>query len=53
MYFMAAWYSKIDLDIILTCLNIQDNNGYNIYIQFSIQYQACDVKNVKHVLSWK
>ena len=38
--------SKIDLDIILSCLNIQDNNRYNIYVQFSIQYQYCGVKNL-------
>ena len=51
---MVARYSKINLDLVLSCLNIQDNNQYNIYIQFSIQYQVCGVKNVKNiVLSWK
>ena len=50
----AARYSKINLDIVLSYLNIQDNNRYNIYMQFSIQYQDCGVKNVKNiVLSWK
>ena len=34
----AARYSKINLDIVLAYLIIQDNNRYNIYIQFSIQY---------------
>ena len=42
----AARYAKINLDIVLSCLNIQDNNRYNIYIQFSIQYQDYGVKNV-------
>ena len=46
----AARYSKINLDIVLPCLNIQDNNRYNIYIQFSIQYQDCGVKNVKNLV---
>ena len=32
----AARYSKINLDIVLSCLNIQDNNQYNICTQFSI-----------------
>ena len=32
----ASRYRKINLDIVLCCLNIQDNNRYNIYIQFSI-----------------
>ena len=39
----AARYRKINLDIVLTCLNIQDNNRYNIYIQFS--------NNIKIVVS--
>ena len=47
----AAQHSKINLDIVLYCLNIQDNNRYTIYIQFSIQYQDCGVKNL--VLFWK
>ena len=34
----VARYSEINLDIVLSYLNIQDNNQYNIYIQFSIQY---------------
>ena len=38
----AARYSKINLDIVLYCHNIQDNNRYNIYIQFLIQYQDCE-----------
>ena len=42
--------SKINFDIVLSCLNIQANNRYNIYIQFSIQYQDCDVKNVKNLV---
>ena len=42
----AARYSKINLDIVLSRLNIQDNNRYNIYIRFSIQYQDCGVKNL-------
>ena len=46
----AAWYSKINLDIVLSCLNVQDNNRYNIYIQFSIQYQDCGDKNVKNLV---
>ena len=46
----AARYSKINLDIVLFCLNIQDNNRYNIYIQFSIQYQDCGVKNGKNLV---
>ena len=42
----AARYSKINPDIVLSCLNIQDNDRYNIYIQFLIQYQDCaDKKN--------
>ena len=32
----AAQYSKINLDIVLAFLNIQDNNRYNIYKQFLI-----------------
>ena len=52
--FSASRYSKINLDIVLSCLNIRDNNRYNIYIQFSIQYEDSGVKNVKNlVLSWK
>ena len=46
----AARYSKINLDIVLSCHNIQDNNRYNIYIQFSIQYQDCGNKNVKNLV---
>ena len=42
--------SKINLDLVLSCLNIQDNDRYNIYIQFSIQYQDCGVKNVKSLV---
>ena len=38
--------TKINLDIVLSCLNFQNNNRYNIYIQFSIQYQDCVVKNL-------
>ena len=50
----ATRYSKINLDIIVYCLNLQDNNRYNISIQFSIQYQVCGDKNVKNlVLSYK
>ena len=45
----TARYSKIKLYIVLSCLNIQDNNRYNIYIQLLIQYQDCDVKNVKNL----
>ena len=45
----AARYSKINLDIILPCLNIQDNTRCNINIQFSIQYQDCGAKNVKNL----
>ena len=37
------------LILILHCFIIQDNNRYNIYIQFSIQYQDCGVKNVKNL----
>ena len=46
----ATRYSKINLDIVLPCLNIQDNNRYNIYIQFSIQYQDCGDENVKNLV---
>ena len=46
----TARYSKINLDIVLSCRKIQDNNRYNIYIQFSIQYEDCDVKNVKNLV---
>ena len=42
--------SKINLDIVLPCLNIQDNNRYNIFIQFSIPYEDCGVKNVKNLV---
>ena len=28
LFFRAARYSKINLDIVLPCLNIQDNNRY-------------------------
>ena len=45
----AALYSKINFDIVLFCLNNQDNNRYDIYIQFSIQYQYCGVKNIKNL----
>ena len=45
----AARHSKIYLDIVLSCLNIQNDNRYNIYIQFSIQYQDFGVKNVKNL----
>ena len=41
LFFILSWtarYSKINLDIAVSCLNIQDNNRYNIYIHFSIQY---------------
>ena len=38
--------SNINLDIVLSCLNIQNNNRYNIYISFSIKYQDCGVKNL-------
>ena len=38
------------IDIVLSCLNIQDNIRYNINIQFSIQYQDCGVKNVKELV---
>ena len=47
-YYTAARYSKINLDIALSCHNFQDNNRYNIYIQFSIQYQ--DGVNVKNLV---
>ena len=46
----AARCSKINLDIVLSCLNIRDNNRCDIYIQFSIQYQDCGVKNVKNLV---
>ena len=46
----ASRYSKINLDIVLSYLNIQDNNRYNIYIQFAIQYQDCGDKNVKNLV---
>ena len=51
IYPRAARYSKINIDIVLSYPNIQGNNQYNIYIQFSIQYQDCGVKNF--VLSCK
>ena len=35
----AARYSKINLDIVVSCLNIQDNNWYNIYI-YSFRYNT-------------
>ena len=47
---LAARYSKINIDIVFFCLNIDDNNRYNIYIQFSIQYQDCRLKNVKNLV---
>ena len=59
MSFVRSWQAttekpKIDLNIVLPYLNIQDNNRYIIYIQFSIQYQDCGTNNVKNiVLSWK
>ena len=31
--FRAPRYSKINFDLALSCLKIQDNNRYNIYIQ--------------------
>ena len=40
---------KINLDLALACLNMQDNNRYNICIQFSIQYQDCGVQNIKNL----
>ena len=49
--FMLSYYQIVGLQdiarliLILYCLNIRDNNRYNIYIQFSIQYQDCGVKN--------
>ena len=46
----AARYSKINLDSVLSCLNIEDNNRYNFYIKFSIQYQDYGVKNVKIIV---
>ena len=46
----AARQSKINLDNVLSFLNIQDNNRCNIYTQFSIQYQDCGVKNVKNLV---
>ena len=47
-------YSKINLDIVLSCLNVQGNNRYNISIQFSVQYQDFGDKNVNNlVLSYK
>ena len=50
IWFRAARYSKINLDIVLSCPNTQGHNPYNIYIQFSIQYQDCGVKNVKNLV---
>ena len=50
LYFFNRPYSKINLDIVLYCLNIQDNNRYNIQIQFSIHYQDCGIKNVKNLV---
>ena len=41
---------KINLDLVLSCLNIQNNNRYNIYIQFSVQYQDCGDKNVNNLV---
>ena len=46
----AARYGKINLDIVLSCLNIRDNSQYNIYILFSIQYQDYGVKNVRNLV---
>ena len=46
----VARYSKINLDLVLSCINIQDNSRYNIYIQLSIKYEDCDVKNVKNIV---
>ena len=46
----AVRYSKINIDIVFSCINIQDNNRYNIYMQFSIQYQDSGVKNVKNLV---
>ena len=48
--YMVAQCSKINFDIVLSCLNIQDNNRYNIYTQFSIKYQDFGVKNVKNLV---
>ena len=48
--FVFTRQGKINHNIVLSCLNIQENNRYNIYIQFSIQYQDCDVKNVKNLV---
>ena len=42
--------SKINLDIVLSCLNMQDNNRYNMSIQFSIQYQDCSDKNINNLV---
>ena len=39
-----------NLDIVLSCLNILDGNRYNIYIQFSIQYQDYSDKDVKNLI---
>ena len=47
---VTCTYSKINLDIVLSCFNIQTNNQYNISIQFSIQYQYCSDKNVKNLV---
>ena len=41
---------KINLDIVLSRPNIQENNRYNIYIQLSIQYQDCSEKNVNNLV---
>ena len=43
-------YDIARLILIFYCLNIRDNNRYNFYIQFSIQYQDCGVKNVKNLV---
>ena len=32
--YSAARYSKINIDIVLSCLNIKDNNRYNIICSF-------------------
>ena len=48
--FRAARYSKINLNIVLSCLNVRDNNRYNISIPFSMQYQDCGVNDVNNLV---
>ena len=43
---MLGLHDIARLILILYCLNIHDNNRYDISIQFSIQYQDCGVKNL-------